>query len=81
MSKKKEISRQTYLFEVIHYDDGTSTLNRNNKGFSVLELMGIDSLVQSDMHHIFKENVKVKEVMRHSADSPLIHKPRSRKDS
>jgi hypothetical protein len=81
MSKQKKEERkvksiQKYTFEIIHYEDGYSTMNRNNDGFSVIELLGVVSIVQNNLMGLFERAVKPNdEVNINSTNSPLIHKP------
>lgn len=78
--QKKISSKRTYKIEVIHYADGTGKWNRSNTGFSVMELMGILSLVQSDLQKLYTEAVKPKlptNISRKATNAPLIHKAKS----
>ena len=73
--EKKEVSKKIYTFEIIDYDDGSSAMNRYNDGFSVIEIMGITSLVNGDMRQLIKDNFIVpKEVNRVSKNSKFIDK-------
>lgn len=56
--QKKQISKQSYSIEIIHYDDGSSVMNRCNDGFSIIEIIGLTALVSSDMQSLIKENFK-----------------------
>lgn len=77
IQEKKIESVQRYTFEIIHYDDGTSTMNRENDGFSVLEMFGITQMLNNDLIGCFKDNFKpVDEINRTSKNSPFIHKPK-----
>ena len=51
MEKKepKEISRDTWTFERIQYDDETSSLLRTNDGFNALEMLGMASMATTDI--------------------------------
>lgn len=73
----KEVkSSQKYTFDLIHNTDGSSEMRRSNKGFSVIEIIGITALVQNDMMKLLRENVKpIDKITRTSTDSPIIHKP------
>lgn len=75
MNDKKVKKRQVYSFEMLHYEDGTTTMRRHNEGFSVIEMMGIAALLQSDLHDLFKENMRADKIERTSTDSPLHRKP------
>lgn len=60
MSKKMAVKKsktQTYKIEVITEESGRLIINRTNEGFSVFELMGILSKVQSDLFGIFEQAV------------------------
>ena len=73
--EKKEVSKKIYTFEIVHYDDNSVVMNRFNDGFSVLEIMGITSLVNADMRELIKENLTVpKKVNRVSKNSKFIYK-------
>jgi|LakMenEpi03Aug12_release.lakeMendotaPanAssembly.Ray.scaffolds.fasta_scaffold5714398_1 hypothetical protein len=41
VEKKKVVKKQIWKCELIHYSDGTVTLNRTNDGFMPLELLGL----------------------------------------
>lgn len=56
--KRKVIKKQSYTIEIIHYEDGSSVMNRANDGFSVIELLGITSLVNSDMCNLVENGLK-----------------------
>ena len=73
--EKKEVSKKIYTFEIVHYDDGSSVMNRFNDGFSVMEILGITSLVNGDMRQLIKDNFIVpKKVNRVSKNSKFIDK-------
>lgn len=72
---RKVKSVQKYTFEIIHYEDDYSIMKRTNKGFSVVELLGIISIVQSDLMELMKQAVRLTdEINLFSTDSPIIHK-------
>ena len=76
MSERKVKSIQKYTFEVIHYEDGHSTMNRSNDGFSVMEMLGVVSIVQNNLMNVFEQALKPNdEVNVNSTNSPLIHIP------
>ncbi len=81
MAKSKKTERkvksiQKYTFEVIHYEDGYSTMSRNNDGFSVVELLGVVSIVQNNLLGLFESAIKpADETKVKSTNSPLIHIP------
>lgn len=75
MTNKKVKSSQKFFFEVIHYEDGSSEMIRDNNGFSVIEMIGITTIIQNDLMTVFKGAFKLpKKVTRTSTNSPLIHK-------
>ena len=82
MSKaKKEVRKvksvQKYTFEIIHYEDGFSVMNRTNDGFSVIEMLGISSIINNNLMQVFESAFKpTDEVNRNSNNSPLIHQPK-----
>ncbi len=72
---KKEVKlHKKYTIEVITYTDGTSTIKRNNKGFSVVELLGLMEIAKTHLINVFKDCVQKadKENLK-SSDSPIIH--------
>lgn len=78
--EKKEVRKiksvQKYIFEIIHYDDGYSVLNRTNEGFSVIEMLGVASIINNNLMEVFKSAITpTDEVNINSTNSPLIHKP------
>lgn len=74
---KKVISTQKYTFEIVHYDDGTSVMNRANKGFSVIELLGAASIISNNLMGIFKDAIKKPDKVNiKSKNSPISHKPK-----
>lgn len=82
MSKeKKEVRKvksvQKYTFEIIHYEDGHSVMNRTNDGFSVMEMLGIASIINNNLMEVFESAIKpTSEVNRNSTNSPLVHQPK-----
>ena len=76
--KQKIISKQTYKFELIHYADGTSTMNRENNGFSVFEMLGICEIIRANMLTILSEAQKLPDKINvKSKNSPFIHDPKT----
>jgi len=45
----KVIKTQKWSFELKFYEDGTSTLTRENDGFNPLELLGLASKAQAEI--------------------------------
>ena len=78
MSTKKVIEKkQSYLMETIHYTDGSSVMNRLNKGYSVVELLGLTTIIQADLLDVYKQHITQtlpKQINRKSSNSPMIHK-------
>lgn len=76
MEKERKVKRtQKYTFEIIHYEDGYSVMNRTNQGFSVIEMLGICEIIKSNMLEILKAVVEdADEKNIQSSDSPVIHK-------
>jgi hypothetical protein len=77
MSKERKVkSVQRYTFEIIHYEDNHSVMNRTNEGFSVIEMIGISEIIKDNLMCILKGAVKdTDEQIIKSSDSPIIHKP------
>jgi hypothetical protein len=79
MSEEKKIkSKQTYTIETIHYEDGTALMKRVNDGYSVIEMIGLTTIIQNDLLDLYKKSFSkrlTKEVVRSSTNSPIIHKP------
>lgn len=78
MSKERKVkSVQKYTFEIIHYEDGYSVMNRSNEGFSVIEMLGISEIIKENLMSILKGAVKDTDDQNiTSCDSPIIHKPK-----
>ena len=78
MSKERKVkSVQKYTFEIIHYEDGHSVMNRTNEGFSVIEMIGISEIIKDNLMGILKGAVKdTNEKNIKSSGSPVIHKPK-----
>ena len=52
MAKKKEktiVSEKTHTFKVIEYSDGSVAMQRENDGFTALELLGYTAHIQLDI--------------------------------
>jgi hypothetical protein len=77
MAKNRKVkSIQRYTFEIVHYEDGKSTMTRRNENFSVLELMGIASMIQGNLMKTFETVITpCEEKNLTSVNSPLIHTP------
>lgn len=77
MSKERKVkSVQKYTFEIIHYEDGYSVMNRTNEGFSVIEMIGISEIIKHNLMGVLKGAVKdTNEKNIKSSGSPVIHKP------
>lgn len=43
-------SKKTYTIEVIEYTDDSSAMNRTNRGFNALELLGMFEFIRKDIH-------------------------------
>ena len=73
--EKKIISHKKYTIEVISYEDGTTTMNRTNDGFSIVELLGITTMVQQHMLKVMEEhkNPNPDKINIQSKNSPLCH--------
>lgn len=74
-------SKKTFTFEIVHYTDGSSTMNRENNGFSVVEILGITELVQQELMDVYRKGVQKmlpSEINRKPTNSPMIHKPKSK---
>lgn len=76
MEKRKVIKKQTYKIEVTTYSDGHSVMKRGNTGFSVVEMLGLLSMVKSDLLECFKDGLKTPDkIIRKSKNSPILHHP------
>lgn len=77
MQEEKKVKNvQKYSFEVIHYEDGSSVINRTNDGFSVIEMIGISEIIKEKCMGVFKTAIKKPDEQNlKSTNSPLIHKP------
>ena len=74
---RKVKSTQRYTFEVIRYEDGGAVMSRHNDGFSVMELLGMTSVINNHIHDVFKDALgPVDKVNISSVNSPLIHEPK-----
>lgn len=72
-NKKKIIARQKYTFEILHYDNNTLQIRRNNKGFTVMEIIAIGSLIQkNNIEKIFNPYLKN---TKKDPLIPIIRKP------
>lgn len=82
MKNKREIqSIQRYTFEIIHYSDGHSVMNRLNEGFSVVEMLGITEMIKQNLMEVLKGALtEVDETNVNAVNSPLIHKDKSNPD-
>ena len=52
MAKKKEktiVSQKTHTFKVIEYSDGSVRMQRENDGFTAIELLGYTAHIQLDI--------------------------------
>jgi hypothetical protein len=61
MAKKKEKtikSEKTHTFKVIEYSDGSVSMQRENDGFTALELLGYMTHIQLDIQGRFAEFAK-----------------------
>lgn len=75
MSKESKVKLiQRYTFEIIHYEDGHSVINRKNENFSVIEMIGISEIIKENVIGVFKGAIKpADEVNIQSTNSPIIH--------
>jgi hypothetical protein len=67
MAKKKEktiVSQKTHTFKVIEYSDGSVAMQRENDGFTALELLGYMSHIQLDIQERFAKLAKPDSVER-----------------
>lgn len=78
MSKKRIIHQRKYTITVNTYDDGTVQILRQNKGFSIIELLGMIEVVRGDLLKLISNNTNDMPTTRKSTDSPIIHKPAPR---
>lgn len=75
LTERKIKSVQKYTFEIVHYEDGYSVMNRTNEGFSVLELLGVSSMLTNQIIKVTEDAVKpTDEININSTNSPFIHK-------
>ena len=77
MENEKQIKQiRKYSFEAIEYTDGSIVMNRENKGFSILELLGTFELVKSDILKLLEEAQRqnIDEMNINSSGVPVIHK-------
>lgn len=73
--ERKVKSVQRYTFEITHYEDGYSSMNRHNDGFSVIEMLGIANIITQNLMYVFEGAIKkTNEENINSTNSPLIHK-------
>lgn len=77
MSKERKVkSVQKYTFEIVHYEDGYSVINRTNEGFPVVEMLGICEIVKHNMMEILKSVIREPDEENiQSSNSPTIHEP------
>ncbi len=47
--KKKVVQKKFWTFELIEYNDGTTTMTRTNKGFNIFEMLGLAELAQIEL--------------------------------
>ena len=74
VKERKVRSVKKYTFELINYNDGTCDMNRENNGFSMIELLGILTLVKDHLLNLITSNLKpVDEINLKSSNCPLIH--------
>ena len=77
--EKKLVHERTYTITVKTYDDKSITWSRENKGFSIIELIGMLSVVDSDLKELIR-NLTINKngnADRNSTSSPLFHRPES----
>ena len=75
MTDEKEIRfKKTWTVEVTEYKDGTMNMSRSNDGFSVMELLGVTTMVQNHLLGLM-ESIKDKpdSVNVSSTNSPVFH--------
>lgn len=58
------IKKQTYTIELAEYSDNTTTLTRNNEGFSAYELMGLLEKIQLEILQQMAALIKPTETIR-----------------
>ncbi len=77
MAEDKKIRfKKSWTIEVIEYEDGSIDMNRNNEGFSVMELLGITSMVQNHLSQLMDSmRTKPDNLNVSSTNSPIIHNP------
>ena len=71
-TEKKLIRKKTYTITWEIYDDFSTSLFRENDGFSVIELMGISSMINSDMSKLMAESMKIDKIERKATNAKLI---------
>lgn len=54
-NKKQVISKKVYTFEIIEYSDETTTMNRINDGFGLMELLGHLEYIKVDIVNRFNK--------------------------
>lgn len=66
--ERKIVIQKKYTVTVTDYDDGKSVMERDNDGFSVIELLGLSNLLNREIHEQFKGEFKA------DATKIIIHK-------
>ena len=56
--KRKIIEKKTYKVEHIFYSDGSSILNRTCDGFNPLEILGLASMITTEVSEQIKGHIK-----------------------
>jgi hypothetical protein len=66
--KRKEISRKSWLVEIIKYNDGTAEIHKVNTGFTAYELLGIAEFNRVDIIEQLRGNIKPDIIKREVVD-------------
>ena len=72
---KKIKKHQRYYIDIIHYEEGGSTMNRFNDGFSMVELMGMLSFLSNAIAKVFTDSFTLKmpdDINVSSVESPVF---------
>lgn len=75
MSKKNLKHQRKYTIVVNTYDDNSIQIIRQNKGYSVIELLGMIEVVRANLLNLISDNLNEMPTTRKSTNSPIIHIP------
>lgn len=71
-TEKKLARTKTYKITWDIFNDGSTHLCRENDGFSVIELIGISTLITQDMNKIIENMMEFDSIERKSTNAKLI---------